>query len=219
MYNTTRGESARVIANLTYRSADSVRHLLTLACLAGTVALVSPQEVRAHGGDASLVHACIGNRAFNQGITRIVGPNASCLAVETPRHWAVQGPAGTPGPAGPEGAAGPAGPQGGPAGPPGPGVPETSLHWVNIYSLQASTDPDVIVSKALQALGMRITSGHIDDLQWVETGVPVPPGYLVTGVRLCYRLSNSRSFISQIRLAQVQDPPAPPLSCSTTELT
>jgi hypothetical protein len=30
----------------------------------------------------------------------------------------------------------------------------------------------------------------------------------VTGVRVCYELTNSRSFITQIRLAQVQDPPS-----------
>ena len=36
----------------------------------------------------------------------------------------------------------------------------------------------------------------------------VPPGFAVRGVRLCYELTSKRSFISQIRLAQVQDPPA-----------
>src|SRR5678816_1295907 len=42
----------------------------------------------------------------------------------------------------------------------------------------------------------------------VEKGLQVPPGYLVNGVRICYGLSNTRSFITQVRLAQVQDPPA-----------
>jgi hypothetical protein len=42
----------------------------------------------------------------------------------------------------------------------------------------------------------------------VETGVEVPPGYLIKGVRLCYELSNSRSFVSQVRLAQLQNPPS-----------
>ena len=41
----------------------------------------------------------------------------------------------------------------------------------------------------------------------VHMGLQVPPGYAVKGVRVCYELSNSRSFISQIRLAQVQTPP------------
>lgn len=38
-------------------------------------------------------------------------------------------------------------------------------------------------------------------------GLQVPPGYSIRGVRVCYELSNKRSFISQIRLSQVQTPP------------
>jgi hypothetical protein len=41
----------------------------------------------------------------------------------------------------------------------------------------------------------------------VHMGLEVPPGYLIKAVRVCYELSNKRSFISQIRLAQVQNPP------------
>jgi len=42
----------------------------------------------------------------------------------------------------------------------------------------------------------------------VHMGLQVPPGYNIKGVRVCYELSNRRSFISQIRLAQVADPPS-----------
>jgi len=42
----------------------------------------------------------------------------------------------------------------------------------------------------------------------VEKGIQVPPGYLLKGVRVCYELANARSFITQIRLAQVQNPPS-----------
>lgn len=41
----------------------------------------------------------------------------------------------------------------------------------------------------------------------VHMALEVPPKFLVKGVRVCYELSNKRSFISQIRLAQVQNPP------------
>ena len=41
----------------------------------------------------------------------------------------------------------------------------------------------------------------------VQTAVSVPPGYLVEGVRVCYE-NSAASYLSQIRLAQVQDPPA-----------
>jgi hypothetical protein len=42
----------------------------------------------------------------------------------------------------------------------------------------------------------------------VETALEVPPGFKIVGVRVCFENSNKRSFISQIRLAQVQNPPA-----------
>jgi hypothetical protein len=41
----------------------------------------------------------------------------------------------------------------------------------------------------------------------VHMGLQVPPGYVIKGVRVCYELTNKRTFISQIRLAQVQNPP------------
>jgi hypothetical protein len=41
----------------------------------------------------------------------------------------------------------------------------------------------------------------------VHMGLQVPPGFSIRGVRVCYELTNKRSFISQIRLAQVQNPP------------
>lgn len=42
----------------------------------------------------------------------------------------------------------------------------------------------------------------------VWMGIEVPPGWHITGVRVCYELSNTRSYISQIRLDQLQDPPS-----------
>ena len=42
----------------------------------------------------------------------------------------------------------------------------------------------------------------------VHMGLQVPPGYSIRGVRVCYELSSKRSFISQIRLSQVQNPPS-----------
>jgi hypothetical protein len=42
----------------------------------------------------------------------------------------------------------------------------------------------------------------------VWTALEVPPGYSVVGLRICYELTSAHSFISQVRLAQVQNPPA-----------
>ena len=47
----------------------------------------------AHGGDTSLIHACIstspggGQSAANSGSVRIVGANEDCRSGETPLHW------------------------------------------------------------------------------------------------------------------------------------
>ena len=42
----------------------------------------------------------------------------------------------------------------------------------------------------------------------MHTALQVPPNYIIKRVRVCYELSNSRSFISQIRLSQLQNPPS-----------
>lgn len=42
----------------------------------------------------------------------------------------------------------------------------------------------------------------------VETALEVPPGFRIAKVRICFENSNPRSHISQVRLAQVQNPPS-----------
>jgi hypothetical protein len=42
----------------------------------------------------------------------------------------------------------------------------------------------------------------------IEKGLQVPPNYKITGVRICYESSSATSFITQIRLGQLQDPPS-----------
>jgi len=42
----------------------------------------------------------------------------------------------------------------------------------------------------------------------VQTALQIPPGLIVTRVRVCYELTSANSFISNIQLAQVQNPPS-----------
>ena len=42
----------------------------------------------------------------------------------------------------------------------------------------------------------------------VWSALEVPLGFVVVGVRICYELTSKGSFISQVRLAQVQNPPS-----------
>ncbi len=62
--------------------------------------------------------------------------------------------------------------------------------------------------------GLIITSSTLGDQaqgggnKVVETALEVPPGFDIVSVRVCYENSNTRTFISQTRLAQVQNPPS-----------
>ena len=91
--------------------------------------------------------------------------------------------------------------------------------WINHLDFLAG-DEDVILSfnstksgVGNGLSGLIIGSTTLGDFSMevgakvVEKGVQVPPGFLIKGVRVCYELSNARSFITQIRLAQLQDPP------------
>jgi hypothetical protein len=98
--------------------------------------------------------------------------------------------------------------------------PAKEVLWINHLALLAG---DSSVKTSFNAVssgvggglsGLIIQSTTVGDTasgggnKVVEAGLQVPPGYLVSGVRVCYELSNARSFITQIRLAQLQNPPS-----------
>lgn len=100
-----------------------------------------------------------------------------------------------------------------------PAVQADELLWIDHLGMLAG-DPSVSVSfNAINSgvggglSGLIVESSTLgEDAEGggnkvVETAVQVPPGYLVDGVRVCYEYSSAASFISQVRLAQVQDPP------------
>ena len=93
------------------------------------------------------------------------------------------------------------------------------IMWINHFDLLPG-DPSVLTSfNAVSSgvggglTGLVIQSTTTGDTaqgggnKVVHMALDVPPGFLINGVRVCYELSNKRSFISQIRLAQVQNPP------------
>jgi len=97
---------------------------------------------------------------------------------------------------------------------------QSAVMWINHLDFLAG-DTDVVTSfnatssgvgGGLSGLIIQSTTAGENSVSGgnkvVELGLEVPPGWLLRGVRVCYELSNARSFISQIRLAQVQDPPA-----------
>ena len=90
--------------------------------LGATVLLTGTCIAWAHGGDATLVHACIDNSTR---IVRIVDPNDDCQRHETAQHWSIQGPAG---PVGPQGLQGVPGAHGAPGAPGAPGAAACLMH-------------------------------------------------------------------------------------------
>jgi hypothetical protein len=96
----------------------------------------------------------------------------------------------------------------------------TNVMWLNHFALLPG-DPSVQISYnavnsgvggGLTALDVQSTTLGEDaeggGNKVVHMAVQVPPGSEVLGVRVGYELTSSNSFISQIRLAQVQNPPA-----------
>lgn len=100
-----------------------------------------------------------------------------------------------------------------------PRQPKRQVMWINHFDLLPG-DPSVTTSfnAVSSGVGGGLTALVVHSSttgenaqnggnKVVHMGVQVPPGYVIRGVRVCYELTNRRSFISQIRLAQVQNPP------------
>jgi hypothetical protein len=105
---------------------------------------------------------------------------------------------------------------------PAEGKGEGRVQWVNHFDL-LSGDPSVTttsslstnsgVGSGLTALVIRSsTLGNTDSdggNKVVQMALELQPKTRIVGVRLCYELSDpSGSFIDQIRLAQIQNPPS-----------
>lgn len=98
--------------------------------------------------------------------------------------------------------------------------PRAEVMWINHLSLvpgdaTVKTSSDAVnsgVGGGLSALVVRsTTTGETSKgggNKVVHTALEVPPRYVIVGIRVCYELTNTRSHLSQVRLAQVQDPPA-----------
>ncbi len=80
--------------------------------------------------------------------------------------------------------------------------PQTGIMWINHLDLLPG-DSSVITSFNAVSSGV---GGGLSGLI-IMSNTTGDTGFLITGVRVCYELSNARSFIDQIRLSQVQDPP------------
>ena len=84
-----------------------------------------------------------------------------------------------------------------------PGGPEVQTLYSSVSSGVGGGLSGLIVMST--TLGETFTTGGD---KFIEKGLDVPPNYKITGVRICYESSSATSFISQVRLAQLQNPPS-----------
>jgi len=96
---------------------------------------------------------------------------------------------------------------------------QAQLMWINHFALLPGDDSVKTSYNAVNSgvggglTGLVITSTTTGEIAMgggnkvVHMAIEVPPGYVVNGVRVGYELTSKASCISQIRLAQVQDPP------------
>ena len=122
---------------------------------------VATSMVFGHGGDASLVHACIAR----DGTTRILlNANATCKSNETPLDWHIQGPQGLQGIQGIQGLPGEQGLQGaqglpgepgaqGDPGPRGPSDAYVTNSGLDPYYFDSSTNPELVVARLVLDAG------------------------------------------------------------------
>jgi len=90
-----------------------------------------------------------------------------------------------------------------------PFEPVVGIMWINHLDFVPG-DFTVTTSFDLNpnvGTGLLIGSTTTGIDQSVEKGLQVSPGFLISGVRVCYELSSSSSFINNISLAQLQNPP------------
>lgn len=88
-----------------------------------------------------------------------------------------------------------------------------TVQWINHLDLIAG---DASVTQAsyasTQDFGLIIRSTTVGDVdssggnKVVSKALQIPSNSTITGIRLCYALSDTRSFVSAIRLSQVQAP-------------
>lgn len=163
---------------MSFTTVRLVRRATAGLVLSGLVVVTSTVVAEAHGGDGAKVHSCV---AQFGGVVRIVDSANTCLLLESPLDWNVQGapgPQGLRGPLGETGSAGPAGPVGpkgemGPAGPAGPIGPAGGVAGAHeVYELSGFTADDKVQTVRCPVGEVATGGGHTIAQ---DQALPVPP--------------------------------------------
>jgi hypothetical protein len=83
--------------------------------------------------------------------------------------------------------------------------------WINPLNMigvpLGSSDSALVITRGGFGNTLQVTSTRAGDLQWLSQPLHLQDRFQIRGVIVCYDLSNARSFISQIRLAEESIPP------------
>ena len=129
-----------------------------------------------------------------------------------PGEQGPQGEQGDPGEQGPQGEQGEPGPQG-EQGPPGEPAPvEDFMIWYSPLGMEpaplGSSSSNLEVTRGGFGNTLRVTTQQTGDLQWLSLPLIVQDNLKIKAVTVCYHLSDSGSFISQVRLSEETTPPS-----------
>ena len=82
----------------------------------------------------------------------------------------------------------------------------TDTHWLSPTDFVSGDKSLKISYPSVTHSAVEIKTRALGDLKWIYLGLRVPPDHDIHAIHVCYQLSNSRSFISQVRLVEMQTP-------------
>lgn len=87
-------------------------------------------------------------------------------------------------------------------------LPSMAQYTLRLSPLTLSSDQSQLTLRhnTQVTAGVRVETSSTGDLQWVYLGLTIPSNVVIDSVIICYRLSASASFISQIRLTTMKTP-------------
>ena len=133
--------------------------------LVGLFGMSGVMYVSAHGGDVTLIHACVNNR---NGAVRIVGASATCDASkETALDWGIQGPKGDKGDTGPMGLQGPA----------GAGIARASTYSIQVDVIVNPGQTDGATASCNDSNDVLLSGGYDSGGPWLDTYRNLPYPY------------------------------------------
>ncbi len=85
----------------------------------------------------------------------------------------------------------------------------TEILWLSPTDFVTGDNSLKIIYPSATNPAVKIRSLNPGNQKWISLGLKIPPFQEINAIHVCYQLSNSRSFISEIRLVEFQTPNLP----------